>query len=130
MGHENYIILFNRIVESINFEYFNSERTNNKWKVREHNGNMVTYLRFEHGQAEDDAGFDITFIIPKDGNEKVKLGKTKVGIITLQGLKEGIMYTWVDPMFNKHTKGLIVYPEDTKAKAYAEKTFANPPLNI
>ena len=25
-----------------------------------------------HGQAEDDAGFDITFIIPKDGNEKVK----------------------------------------------------------
>lgn len=83
-----------------------------------------------HGQAEDDAGFDITFIIPKDGNEKVKLGKTKVGIITLQGLKEGIMYTWVDPMFSKHTKGLIVYPEDTKAKAYAEKTFANPPLNI
>ena len=53
MGHENYIILFNRIVESINFEYFNSERTNNKWKVCEHNGNMVTYLRFEHGQAEE-----------------------------------------------------------------------------
>lgn len=83
-----------------------------------------------HGQAEDDAGYDITFIIPKDGNEKVKIGKTKVGIITLQGLREGIMYTWVDPMITKYTKGLIVYSEDTEAKAYAEKTFANPPLNI
>lgn len=53
MGYENYIILFNRIVESINFEYFNSERTNNKWKEGERNGAMVTYLRFEHGQAEE-----------------------------------------------------------------------------
>jgi len=48
MGHENYIILYNKIIESINYEYFKGGRTNNKWKVEEHNGYMVTYLRMGH----------------------------------------------------------------------------------
>lgn len=48
MGHENYIILYNKIMGSIKLEYFKDGQTNNNWKLNEHNGYMMSYLRVGH----------------------------------------------------------------------------------
>lgn len=83
-----------------------------------------------HGQAESDAGFDISVILPGTVKEtslpddKAKVG---VGIVTFDGVKQGTMMTWPLRELPERKTGLIVYNSDKTAIQYADKLFMNPP---
>lgn len=93
----------------------------------------VTYLNrttlYLHGEAEDEATFDIARAIPGTADSEMPKTKAKsnVGILTTKGIKDGIMMTWPDPAIPGYTKGIIVYPHDKEALDYANKLFDNPP---
>lgn len=83
-----------------------------------------------HGEAESDAGFDISFILPANGNTKAPTGKFKVGIVTSDGIKEGWMFAWPMPDFPVYTTGLIAYTTDTAMVQDAERKFKIRPRHI
>lgn len=89
--------------------------------------NATVYL---HGQAEDDAGFDISVILPgtvKETSLPDNKSKIGVGIVTFDGVKQGTMMTWPLRELPERKTGLIVYNSDKTAIQYADKLFMNPP---
>jgi len=50
---DNCYILFNQMLAVIENRYFYRGLDNSGWKENTHNGNMVTYVRIAHEQAEE-----------------------------------------------------------------------------
>lgn len=92
--------------------------------------NTDPFTDYFEGNPEDDAGFDISVILPGTVKEttlpddKAKVG---VGIVTFDGIKQGTMMTWPLREQPERKTGLIVYNSDKTAIQYADKLFMNPP---
>ena len=89
-------------------------------------------MAYLHGEAEDDAGYDICHILTKDGQRFTKDQRYNCVIANPEkGFIPSYMYFWHDPKFISRNmpyglpRGLICYKSDTDACTDAQKKLDN-----